>query len=522
MKNLFLITLSLCLLFSGTSFYTQSIDKEVTFELDKKAKRGRLANVEIDENGNYTLYYITKSTNSKIKFQVYTFDPNFNFVGKVDDEIELEKVKSKYSWFPYKGEEYGVEGITLNWNPAMPLKLKKKRTTYKYDWILLGYHKVVQVLDKVKPRTDDGMKYFAKGYFEDEVSGDIYIVVGVAPGLVSQEAAMQFTDLRLIKYDWDLNKVAETKIPFEYGQELAFAQGFAEPDPENPAAVGFAGGVVVFAPTKIKGMDMPVDEQKGNFTFIEFDKDLNIVTRSSFDNPTPGWTIEGMQWGENADGKKDIYLYGPAAFGKDKYYVDAKLTPKKKSIQVMKVSSGKVEYLTESNLEDIEAAKVMPADNKNTTDYNGKNKPSFNFAQLSSGNILLYGQFYNEGKPGDYMALEFDNSGNLVANYTRNMEVKINVPFTCVNSVTETSNGAYWISYEATGDETNKYIVPVITKLDTKAKKVNDPLVLGNDGKKQLYYVDPSYPLLNISANEQVYFGSNKKGSNIWFCRVKL
>ncbi|WP_258543596.1 hypothetical protein [Parvicella tangerina] len=522
MKNLFLITLSFCLLLSGTNYYSQSIDKEVTFELDKKAKRGKLANVEIDSQGNYKLYYITKTKSKKIKFQIYTFDPNFSFLGKVDDELELEKVKSKYSWFNFKGELYSVVGISLNWNPAMPLKLKKKETSYHYDWLLLGYHKRVKVLEKVKPRTDDGMKYFAKGYFEDDVTGDIYIIVGVAPGLVSKEAGAQYTDLRLIKFDWDLNKVAETKIPFEYGQEVAFAKGFAEPDPENPTAVGFSGGVVVFAPTKVKGLDIPVDENKGNFTFVEFDKDLNIITRESFDNPSPGWTIEDMQWAENSDGKKDIYLYGPAAFGKDKYYLYAKDAAKKKSIQVMKVSSSKVEYLTETTLEDIEAVKTMPADNKKTTDYNGKVKPSFNFTQLSSGNILLYGQYYNEGKPSDYMALEFDNSGKLVANYTRNMETKIKVPFTCVNSVSETSNGVYWISYEAEGDETTKYIVPVITKLDTKAKKVNDPMVLGKDGKKQLYYVDPSYPLLNISQTQQVYFGSDKKGKNIWFCRVNL
>ncbi len=522
MKNLFLFTLSICMLLISGNSSAQTIDKEVTFELDKKAKRGRLANVEIDGAGNYKLYYITKTKSKLIKFQIYTFDPDFNFISKVDDELELEKVKTKYSWFNFKGELYSVEGITLNWNPAVSLKLKKKKTTYRYDWLLLGYYKTVEVLDKVKPRTDDGLKYFAKSYFEDEITGDIYIIAGAAPGMVSKDAGAQLTDLRILKYDWDLNKVAEAKIPFEYGQEVAFAQGFAESDPENPAAVGFAGGVVVFAPTVWKGSSAPVDKNKGNFTIVEFDKDLNIVTRESFENPSPGWTIEGMQWALNDEGKRDIYLYGPAAFGKDKYYMNAKQVAKKKSIQVMKVSSSKIEYLTETTLEDIEAAKAMPPSNKKTADYNGREKPSFNFTQLSSGNILLYGQYYFDGKPSDYMALEFDNNGKLVSNYTRNMETKIKVPFTCVNSVTETANGVYWISYEAEGDETTKYIVPVITKLDTKAKNVNDPVILGNDGKKQQYYVDPSYPLLNLSDTEQVYFGSDKKGKNIWFCRVKL
>jgi len=97
-----------------------------------------------------------------VQFQIYTFDSEFNFVNKRDEEIEVEKIKEKYSWYPYKGELYSVEGISLNWNPGFALKLKKKRTTYKYDWLFLGYYKDVEVLDKVKPRTDEGDKYFAK------------------------------------------------------------------------------------------------------------------------------------------------------------------------------------------------------------------------------------------------------------------------------------------------------------------------------------------------------------------------
>lgn len=327
---------------SPTWSNAQTVDKESTYKLSGKARRGRLAHVKQVVNGDYELYYITKSTAKKAKIQVYTFDKDFNFKDRKEEEILFEKIKTKYSWFKYNGELYSVEAITINWNPSMPLKLKKKRITYKYDWLLLGYYKKVEILEKVKPRTDDGMKYYAFKYMEDERTGDIYIVAGAAPGNVSKDAGRSLTDIRLLKYDSDLNKLGETKIPFEFGQEVAFAQGFAEPDPSNPQAIGISGGALVFAPTHWKGSSAPKDDNKGNFTYVEFDKNLKLTTRQTFTSPSPGWDMSGMSWNAKPDGTKDVYIYGAAALGKDKYHQLAVQSAKKKSIQLLKVNSGKM------------------------------------------------------------------------------------------------------------------------------------------------------------------------------------
>lgn len=523
----------LCLSVCSTNLYSQTIDKESTYVLDGKSRRGSLANVEIDSQGNYVLYYVTKSNDKKIKFSVYKFSPDFAFLSKNDEEIELEKVKSKYSWFSYKGELYSVQAVTLNWNPAMPLVLKKKEISYHYDWLLLGYHKRTKILDKVKPRTEDGDKYFAKAYFEDEITGDLYIVAGVAPGLVSKEAGAQMTDLRLIKYDWDLNKVAETKIPFQYGQTVAFSKAFGEPDPENPEAQGITGGVVVFAPGEMKGSDVPTDPNTGNFTYVEFDKDLNIKVQKSVDVPSPGWKIEDMSWAVNDDGTKDVYLYGPSALGKDKYHMYSSLSTKMKSFQVMKVSKGEVKYITESDIEAIKSVKRMPPSNSKTQDYTGKptDKIGFSLAILSNNNVLLYGH-YNDSKgvPSDYSALQFDESGKLVANYTRNVTLKAKAGYRVMEDVIETSNGVNWLTYEAMAkvykyngvEQTYYYYFPVFTGIDANSKQMRDPLVLGRIGKKQTYFVSAKFPVLSISDNEQVFFGSDMKEKNIWFCRVKL
>lgn len=495
---------------------------EKTYQITGKSKRGKLANVQQLDGGNYELVYLTKAKSKKILFQRYVFDNDFNFLNLEDGEIALDKVKTKFSWFKFNGNLYSVDGITLNWNPAMPLKLKKKRTTYKYDWLLLGYHKTVDVLEKVKPRDEDGLKYFAKKYFEDEITGDIYIVVGAAKGLVSKDSGKQFTDMRILKFDWNLNKTAEVKIPFEFAQEVAFGQGFGQKDPNNSEAIGILGGTLVFSPVNMKGVDAPKDKDKGNFTYVEFDSELNIIAKESFNSPSPGWAIEGASFVENSEGGKDVYVYGPSAFGKDKYHNMAVMSTKYKSFQLMKVSSGKVQYVSETVLEDFMTNKKMSPSSKKTLDYKGKNKPAFNFLSLSNDNILLYGQFSKEGVADDYMGLQFDKNGKLVANYMRNKQSKFKVKHTCPQLVFENNTGLFWESFEYTGTAEANYNYPTITKINVNQKTMSDPLVLGKVGNKLTYFSDRSFPKLSLSTNESVYFGSDRRGKTIWFCRVKM
>ncbi len=518
MKNILTLILIALWSFAPYQAESQTVDKEATYKLSGKARRGKLAHEKQVTNGDYELYYITKSTSKKAKVQVYTFDKDFNFKDRKEEEILFEKMKSTYSWFKFNGELYSVDAITISWNPAVPLKLKKKRITYKYDWLFLGYHKTVEVLEKVKPRTDDGMKYYAFKYMEDEITGDIYIVAGAAPGNVSKDAAKRYTDIRLLKFDSDLNRLGETKIPFEYGQEVAFAQAFAEPDPENPQAMGVTGGVLVFAPNDWKGSSAPKDKNKGNFTYVEFDKNLKLTTRESFTSPSPGWEMSGMSWMSKPDGTKDVYIYGAAALGKDKYHIYAVQSAKKKSIQLLKVNTGKIEYLTESDLEDISSAKKIPSSNKKTIDYSGKQKFVFQFSSVSTGNIILYAQYYSkEGQPEDYTAMEFDKSGKLVANYMRNMVLQPKASFGIQHSLSENKNGVFWTAFEIDESKGIQSVAPVISKIDLSNKTIGVPLVLGKVGKKPTYFVDRSFPLLNISSDQQVYFGSDKSGKNIWF-----
>lgn len=525
MKKLFIATSILLsgMLISPFSSIAQDIDKEATYEITGKSKRGKLAKVEQGANGDYVLTYLTKSNNKKAKFQIYTFDKDFNFKNLEDGEIEFEKIKTKFSWFEYNGELYSVDAITLNWNPAAPLKLKKKRITYKYDWLLLGYHKTTEVLEKVKPRTDDGNKYFAKGYFEDEITGDLYVIAGEAPGMMSKDAMEQHRNLHILKFDWDLNLVGDIELPFDYDQTLAFSQYFASTDPSNSEAVGIDGGVMVFAPANMKGGTSTKDPNKNNFTYVEFSKDMKLISRKSFETPSPGWKIETAIWTPNAKGTRDVYLYGSAALGKDKYYAVAVQSAKKKSIQLMKVSDGEVKYITESDIETLAANKKTAPSVSKTQDYNGKQAVKGGYEILENDGLLVMGQFYGkEGKGMDFYGIQFDKDGKLESTYGVDLSAKN--PINKGNQYGFINRGShvYMEVMQVAGTAELNYLYPVLNKIDTKNKAVNDPLVLGLEGKKQKYFVDKSFPRLNISDDQIVYFGSDKKGKNIWFCRVNV
>jgi len=502
----------------------QSIDKENTYTLTGKAKRGTLANVEELSNGDYKLYYVTKATAKKAKFEIYIFDHDFNFKGIEEDIIEFEKIKTKYSWFDYNGELYSVDAITLNWNPAMPLKLKKKRITYKYDWLFLGYYKTVEILDKVKPRTEDGKKYFAMKYFEDEITGDIYIVAGVRSKLTSKDLDVneQFTNLHVLKFDWDLNLVGDIPLEFEFPQEVAFGATIPSISQDNDAAIGVNGACMVFAPVKIPGKQYKKDPNKSNFTFVQFDSKMKLNIRESFESPSPGWSMEDLIFEPTTDGM-NYYVYGPAAFGKDKYHQIAATAAKKKSIQLMKVENGKVKYVTENTLEDITAKSTFPPSQSKGAEYKGKKFQKAGYASFSNGDLLVSGQNFqpNSEKGNQYkdvLAFHFDNNGMLKAQYS--VDVKpAGISFPSPQTFTENNNGVFWSITEASS--TGNYYAS-IGKININTNKVGDFMTFGKVGKKQTYFINKKFPMLANGTDQVVYFGGNKSGKNIWFCRVNL
>ncbi|MFH2095013.1 MAG: hypothetical protein ABIJ16_04875, partial [Bacteroidota bacterium] len=393
MKNLVAILFmgALMILFVSQSF-SQVKEAENTYEITGKAKRGALANVDYD-GSQYKLTYLTKSTDTKVKMQHYYFDNDFKFIRMEEEEEEIEQVKIKYTWFKYNGELYTVEGNFVEPNLTGTLVLKRKRITYKYDWILLGYYKTVEILDKVKPKTDDGRKFFYFAHAEDDKSGDVYVLCGIKANMkdVQQDKSAAYRhsmDMAILKFNSSLELVKEVPVKFEYPNQHAFVRVIGNYS-DDPAEPEISGMTFVFAPIGGPGINKYADPNNCNYRFIRIDSDLNIKDDIKFESNASFWKIDEQVRDVNTG---DIYIYGPLAEGKDNYYNMLLATTKFKAVQLMKISGGKIEYLTQTNLEDFEAKLKCPPSQKKSPAYAGKKFEIANYSLAANGDLFVIGQ----------------------------------------------------------------------------------------------------------------------------------
>lgn len=515
------------------SLSAQKVDLEKTYAITNKSKRGTLANVEHDPStGNYTLYYMTKSNDRMAKIEVYVFDKDFNFISQTDEEIEFEKVKTKYSWFNFRSSQYSVQGLFVEPNMMGTLVMKRKEITYAYDWIFLGYHKKVKILEKLKPKSEDGLKYQYMAHFEDEANGYAYVLAGEKDKINKDtDPNKPFRKLHLLKFNFDLDLMGDVELTFDFPQSLVskISMPVITEDPDNP---GMGDMAFVFAPADM-GRGFEVDKNKSNFTYVRISPDMKLVDRISFDSPAPGWKIDDatLEYTEDA-----VYLYGPAAEGKDSYWAKAITAKKFKAVQLMKVNDHKIEYLTSTNLEEFETKLQTPPSQKKSPAYNGK-KFKLMLTQMSSnGDIFFTGQNFDTNKDGatmykDILGFHFDKKGVLKAQYgidtyeTNAVAQGNGAPQVMMEGAS--GKNMYWLIHEIDGLAPSGRLLTYarIGKVDLTSTNggVTDLMTLGGEAKKVTYFLDQKFPYLQTSkGNTVVFFGADKKGKNIWFCRVNL
>lgn len=534
MRKRFIGVLAFAILaITGIETKAQTIDLEKTYTITKQSKKGTLANVEFDEaTGNYTLYYITKSNDKMAKIEVYVFDKDFNFVSQTDEEMEFEKVKTKYNWFSFKLPEYTVQGLFVEPNMMGTLVMKKKEISYSFDWLYLGYKKKVKVLEKLKPKSEDGLKYHYFTHFEDEANGYAYVLAGEKDKITKDaDPNKAFTKMHLLKFNLDLEILGDVELSFDFPQSVVsktYLPVITE-DPDNP---GMGDMMFVFAPADM-GKGFKRDENKSNFTYVRVSPDMKLVDRISFESPAPGWVINDITLETTEDA---VYLYGPSAEGKDSYWAKAITAKKFKAVQLMKVNDHKVEYLTSTNLEEFEAKLKTPPTQKKSPAYAGKKFKLMLTSMASNGDLFFTGQNFDTNKEGgimynDILGFHFDNKGVLKAQYgvdtyETNAVAKGNG---APQSLIEGASGknVYWILNEIDGFAFSGRLLTYarIGKIDITSDSggLTDFITLGGEAKKVNYFLDQKFPFLQTSkGNTVVFFGADKKGKTIWFCRVKI
>lgn len=522
MKKLCL-AIAACIWLSA-SLFAQVVETEKTYEISRKSKRGYLAGLDYDESAKtYQLNYITKLTDRKLKYEYYKFDNNFNFLSDGEGEEKFEQMKLKFSWFKFRELLYTIEGVTVENNMTGTLVMKRKKVDFKYDFWIAGYHKETTILEKLKPKTDDGRKMTLITYAEDEKTGDVLVLAAIKYkiGKNMAEKNPRPYDLHFIRFNKDLDIVAETLIPFEKAQSKSAARIINEVNLEDPENPGIQSFVVVMSSFEDKNT-------KPTCTYLRLGADTKIMHRESFSSLANFWNIDEIIHNPEKD---EMYLFGPSVNDQGKY-----TNGKFKAVQLVKINpQGKKEYLTETNLEEFSAKLKTPPLQKKTPEYEGKKFEFSTYKIASNGDFFVAGQNFKIDQGGDdkggknfkdIMGFQFDGKGVLKSQYgvdTKENGKEAN-DFGTPQAFIESSDGnMFWLlreikDYNSTYNKLLTY--PRLGKISSKEGTISDFLTVG---KSEGYYLDPKYPFLETDkGNSVVFFGANKSGKSLWFCRVNL
>jgi hypothetical protein len=159
-----------------------NISKESTSTPPRFSKNDYIGNIIYNDDGTTTLHYVQKQP-LEVIFKNYTYDKDFNLVKDDVDHYTLgeqmrDQWKEKFSWFNYKGENYVVEGISVDPTWGGKLLARKKITTWKYNALFGGYYPIVKTTDIQKLKGADDNRVYLYHRAEDYQNGNVVLLVG--------------------------------------------------------------------------------------------------------------------------------------------------------------------------------------------------------------------------------------------------------------------------------------------------------------------------------------------------------
>lgn len=558
--------------------YSQKLEVEKTHSLSKDAKRGYLGSFNYDQNTKeYTMVFV-REKNKKTIYVTYKFDYNFNQINENEEELSLVQASKKYDWVEYDEGSSGwsnptVVRVDANAWGAGQLVLRKGTITRKWatdyyqtqgvsytthHWV--GYWKYdFNELEKVKPKIEvtveidprapkmvknmaenAAKKIFLVAYQTDEpeteittgarsfhpkynktlwerkrdystASGDITIVgrqyYAVDKTFYNRYVALQFSAT-------DLSLKNQTLIEVDYGVDVIYKK--VMPDQ-----------TIIFIVAPLSGVHVKPAKPNPNtraFIYFRVDKNANLIERIEFESPSSKWDINSGNLMPNGD----IFIYGEAVSKKnDKYHCEQMNVSKYDNFQLMKVSGGKLAYITSTPVEEFTSRLKLPANVKKIEPYSGKKFEVGGLNITGSGDIIISGQNNDGGKFGDIMLFHFGSDGRLKAQYGYKLEETgkeatsqgtLHVEFENPDGKTMT-----WIVYEMKGVDGQRLLMyPRLSVINLEKATISEISTYGVS-KKDEFFIDNSHPILLIDDDQKVvFFGTDKKDKTLWFSRIGL
>jgi hypothetical protein len=537
MKKTLILVLALVCFF--TTIKAQTVDIEKTYEVSKEAMKGFIHSVEKDEaKKELTFVYRVRAKKNQAKFITYTFDYNFNLVNQGEEIVDFEKeIPSKYKPKKYKGEEYSVEGLYVEPNMMGTLVLKRKVTSFKWNWLKMAYGWSVAVEGKLKAKTDDDKKLFYHQHIENLNDGTAMILAG-EKGSPKNGPYNHMMNFHFMKYDLNLTKLADITVNFETPMAVVATYGYpadADADGEKTDMIA------VFAPFKEKRYMGPKIWNKSatEYTYVRVSYEGKLLDKGTFESPGSIWRIDDFVLGK--DGA--VYFYGPANNDKDDFFhTRLEISDDKQrwpSFQLAKFNKGKMEFVSSTSMDEFKSKLKAQPDGKKGDSYSGR-RIAFTEAIISpSSDIILSGQNYGlarnakgqiEGREyEDLVMFHFDGAGKLISQYTMNKKAKALEPDYQFFEFSSDGKTLYWTYFDNVGTRNVRELdvvlekplgLPKMAKIDLPTGTFAKYSEFGN-GDHFVHYNTLNY--LKFPDTKQVaYLGENKKGSVLWFVRANL
>ncbi len=548
-KNI--IFLGMCAgIFFQNSVSAQKIVKEATFDPEGKAKITNLSEVQVDKESNeMKLFFLTKSTEKKMKAEVLYFDLDFNFLRNENIEEEYEKIKVKYKLSLNLCPESREPLLAVEPNFSGQVVFKKGYIERYYNWNTGFCDDRFKVEEKVKPKGDDGEKIKLINYWTDNEienyfrrvssvnysywkgtiyssylvnkakqvmrgdAGDVVFLGLISDGIKDPNLGKRYTFQKFSVAK--LEKINEISLNFDviavpifkkYLSSGNIAYVFHREDNKiEYLEVNFEGETqkrfVKEAPTKGTWIiDDMVETEKGELLVT------GVISTREF----PKWARGYLLYPHNISKDLQVWAWKPSGF------------------QVMKISSD-IDFISFTSVKDFPTKFVaIEGEKKKGKPYSGGTLVIGDAFVTKSNDIFVTAQKKdNKGKMSDIYGFYFDKEGKLIADYTTPLRDKneynqfSSTRQALMNSIS--TNDVYWTIYEVAGakkrGETARILyTPRIARIQDGGKKVSAFLEIG--AKK--FFLDDKFPVNYVDEQNYIFLGSDRSGKVLMFYKVSF
>jgi hypothetical protein len=582
MKQLIRLACALMILLAPALVFGQSIEAENTHELSRKARKGSLSKIYYSEEDQTTsLIYVTKFTNKRIKYEIYKFDQNFQFLSQEEVEEEYERYKKRFKvkvrlpkWQrEYEGQEsFQKEYVSAYRNLTGKLVLYRTRKTYKWShrWDRFFLSKTEQ-LEKVKPKVDEDKLLGHAWGFNYEQQLMVTVTSEASGGITPSKFAIAVfnTDLDMKKNtEIELGEPSQLVMAVTVPKKgvtvagLAEALDFsaAEPIPgsvtgaliaafknqplydfsdyafvEGENVYDFDGheAILIFADGNANQLAPMKQKERAGFvpkpvkyTLVRISNTGDILERKELQNFN---AVTQGTLGANANllfTGQDLYMLFESDFSPTQKVNKVEMSNRSNVRYTVTKLAGASDVAWSTTVTSSDVA----ANLKNKTAVNDKVKkklgvflPRLSSIIMSDGNVFLSG-----GGVNNSLGILLDAKGKLLGTYQLTPGIaslfsagKPNAVFTGAESMQYSEKKIYWIMLERGLKVPG--LSPKLARIDQRTGAFDGEYTYGVKSKKEIYYLDREFPILLQGApNTLTFFGGDAKEKKVWFARIKF